>query len=111
VVNLVERFRPAAIVSIHSIDRSRECNNYDGPGEELARAMGRINGYPVRGSIGYPTPGSLGTWAGIERGIPTVTLELPSHHSPKRCWQDNRDALLACSQFLSPEAQSACHVP
>ncbi len=95
VMNLVERFRPSAIISIHSIDRGRECNNYDGPGEAVARAMARFNSYPVRGSIGYLTPGSLGTWAGVERGIATVTLELPSHRSSKRCWEDNRDALLA----------------
>ena len=32
--------------------------------------------YPVEGDIGYPTPGSFGTWAGIEKNIPTITLEL-----------------------------------
>ena len=32
--------------------------------------------YPVEASIGYPTPGSFGTYAGIERQIPTITLEL-----------------------------------
>ena len=32
--------------------------------------------YPVEESIGYPTPGSFGTWAGIEKGIPIITLEL-----------------------------------
>ena len=26
--------------------------------------------------MGYPTPGSFGTWAGIEKEIPTITLEL-----------------------------------
>ena len=33
-------------------------------------------GYPIEESIGYPTPGSFGTWAGIEREILTITLEL-----------------------------------
>ena len=32
--------------------------------------------YPIEESIGYPTPGSFGTWAGIENGILTITLEL-----------------------------------
>lgn len=95
VVAAVKRYRPARIVTIHSINEHRHCNNYDGPGKALAVAMGRINGYPVAGSLGYATPGSFGTWAGVERGIATVTLELPSHHSPKRCWEDNRRALLA----------------
>ena len=32
--------------------------------------------YPIEPSIGYPTPGSFGTWAGIEKNIFTITLEL-----------------------------------
>ncbi|RME37134.1 MAG: DUF2817 domain-containing protein, partial [Planctomycetota bacterium] len=101
VMRAVERFKPDAIVTVHSIDGRRHCNNYDGPAETLARAMSRRNGYPVRGSIGYPTPGSLGTWAGVERRIPVVTLELPSHHCPQRCWRDNRDALLCAAAFAA----------
>lgn len=94
VIDVVRRYRPARIITIHSIDGGRHCNNYDGPAGELARAMARFNGYPVCGSIGYPTPGSFGTWAGVERNIPTITLELPSLHSTKRCWEENRAALL-----------------
>jgi len=94
IVGLVERLAPRRIISVHSISRERHCNNYDGPGLAMARRMQRFNGYPVRASIGYPTPGSFGTWAGRERGIRTITLELPSHHSNARCWEDNRDALL-----------------
>ncbi len=99
VMRLIERERPTRIVTIHSIDKHRYCNNYDGPGKRLATMMSRRNGYPVRATIGYPTPGSLGTWAGVERGIATVTLELPSHHSPKRCWEDNRAALAVACGF------------
>ena len=94
IVGLIETVQPAEIVSIHSISDQRQCNNFDGPGEPLARAMAACNGYPVTGSIGYATPGSLGSWAGEQLQIPTVTLELPSHHSPRRCWEDNRAALL-----------------
>jgi hypothetical protein len=35
-------------------------------------------GWPVRTNIGYPTPGSLGSWLGIDRGLPVLTLELPA---------------------------------
>jgi murein peptide amidase A len=94
VMDLIERHRPMRIVSIHSIDKGRECNNFDGPGEAIAEAMSRLNGYPVAHSIGYPTPGSFGTWAGVERGIATITLELPSRDSKMQCWLDNREALL-----------------
>ncbi len=74
VIELVELLRPAKILSLHDPLR---VNNHDGPGgAELARVMAAHNGYPVRGHIGYPTPGSFGTWAGQERGIPMVTLEV-----------------------------------
>ena len=94
VMRVVELVQPARIVTIHSISGQRQCNNYDGPGRAVAIRMQRINGYPVTTSVGYPTPGSFGAWAGRELQIPTITLELPSHHSPKRCWEDNRLALL-----------------
>lgn len=96
VMKAIARYGPERIVSIHSISGGRHCNNYDGRGKALALSMSRLNGYPVVASIGYPTPGSLGTWAGVERKIATITLELPSVHSAKRCWEDNRTALLAC---------------
>ena len=96
VMKVIARYGPDRIISIHSISGGQHCNNYDGPGKALAQAMSSLNGYPVVASIGYPTPGSLGTWAGVERRIATITLELPSVHSPKRCWEDNRMALPAC---------------
>ncbi len=94
-VKLIESYRPRCIVTIHSISGHRFCNNYDGPARKLAQKMSRLNGYPVSASIGYATPGSFGTWAGIEKKIPTITLELPSHHSSKRCWVENQAALQA----------------
>ena len=95
VIEAVNRYHPTRIISVHSINGGRHCNNFDGPAEAIASMMQRFNGYPVESSIGYPTPGSFGTWAGVERNIPTITLELPSGHSTKRCWEENRDALLA----------------
>ncbi len=102
-ITAVERYRPAAIIAIHSIGDRRYCNNYDGSGEAMAAIMQSHNAYPVTSSIGYSTPGSFGTWAGIERNIPIITLELPSHDSPKRCWEDNRPALLACGEVLATQ--------
>lgn len=101
VIAAVRRFRPAAIITIHSIGLNRFCNNYDGPARSLARAMARHNGYPVTASIGYPTPGSFGAWAGNEFGIPTITLELPSHHSIQRCRCDNLSALFAAGMWAA----------
>jgi protein MpaA len=97
VMRAIQTLRPARVVSIHSPLR---CNNYDGPPAALALAqlMSQHNGYPVEASIGYATPGSFGTWAGVDRGIPVVTLELPPHTPGERAWQQNRDALIAVLQ-------------
>lgn len=69
------RPRPRLIISIHA---PLGCVNWDGDAAEVARSIADINGYKLCPSIGYPTPGSLGTYAGVERGIPTITLELGS---------------------------------
>lgn len=94
-IAVMERLRPARIVSIHAIHGGRECNNFDGPARHLAERMTALNGYPTKASIGYPTPGSFGSWAGIDRRIPTVTLELPRSRTGRQCWPQQRAALLA----------------
>ncbi len=106
-MRLIEQLQPRVIVSIHSPYR---VVNYDGPLPDtlhLAEAMAAHNGYPVTASIGYPTPGSFGNWAGLERHIPTITLELPDLNEPtpgypetsealdERIWQENVNALWA----------------
>ncbi len=100
VIQAIERFRPVLIVSIHTIRRGRQCVNYDGPAEWLARAMSRACGYPVSDDIGYPTPGSLGSYAGRDRGYPTVTLELPRAASARACWSACREALWTAIRFV-----------
>ncbi|MEM7405294.1 MAG: M14 family zinc carboxypeptidase [Pseudomonadota bacterium] len=67
----------AAIVALHSCRRCGGVNNYDGPARKLAARMSELNGYKSTGEWPQPTPGSLGTFAGRDRGIPTVTLEMP----------------------------------
>jgi protein MpaA len=98
VIRAVKLVRPDRIVAIHSIRRGRHCNNFDGPARDLARSMASLNGYPVKATMGYPTPGSFGSWAGVDRRLPTITLELPSHLSGRQCWRENADALLAFLQ-------------
>ena len=88
-----ETLRPARVISIHSMPAP--CNNYDGPAQSLAQAMANHNHYPIKASIGYPTPGSLGSWAGIDHNIPIITLELATNRSAEKSWEENRAALLA----------------
>jgi murein peptide amidase A len=95
IINAVEILKPAEIISLHSIGGGKHGNNFDGPAGQFADLLAAQNGYKVLPSMGYPTPGSFGTWAGIERHIPTITLELPRDASPQQCWQENKAALLA----------------
>ncbi len=97
----IEYLQPERIVSIHSIGRGRHCNNFDGPARYWAELMAEQNGYVVAESMGYPTPGSFGSWAGVDRLIPTITLELPRELDAETTWQENRTALLAfiCNGF------------
>jgi protein MpaA len=91
----VDRLRPRRIIAMHSIGENRHCNNYDGPGKNLAEMMSRFNQYPVTATMGYPTPGSFGTWAGIDQQSAVITLELPRSMSGEKAWEGNREALLA----------------
>jgi murein peptide amidase A len=100
-LDVLERLRPQSIISVHAM--AQPCNNYDGPGAHLAQLMSLTNGYPVRPNMGYPTPGSLGTWAGVDRQIPIVTLELPARQRGEDGWKDNREALLAAIHRATPD--------
>jgi protein MpaA len=93
--DLVLELRPVRILSLHSIKAGRHGNNFDGPAQSLAELLASKNGYNVLPTIGYPTPGSFGSWAGIDLGIPTITLELPSNISGESAWKQNREALWA----------------
>ncbi len=90
-MQLIDRWKPARIITIHS---DLHVINYNGPSRDLALRMAQFNNYKIADDIGYPTPGSFGTYAGNELGIPTITLELPPY-DPETAWQNNRDALIA----------------
>ena len=73
VIDIIEKYKPKFILTLHAPFR---IVNYDGPAKDVAEKISEIIKYPVEASIGYPTPGSFGTYCGIERNIPTITLEL-----------------------------------
>jgi predicted deacylase len=94
----IEQLQPRLIISIHSMENP--CNNYDGPAQHIAEVMSRYNGFPPTPTIGYPTPGSLGAWAGIDRKIPMITLELPRTTFDAKMWTSNRDAISAAISMV-----------
>jgi protein MpaA len=70
-IALIDRLAPRAVVSLHS---ALACVD-DSGASHLGRQLADRCGLPFLTEIGYPTPGSMGTWAG-ERGLNLVTLEL-----------------------------------
>ena len=86
-VEILNDYKIDAVLSIHA---PFKIVNYDGPAKELADKISELTGYPVQADIGYPTPGSFGNYAGVERQIPTITLELPEDVTNEDLWIVNK---------------------
>jgi protein MpaA len=80
--DLIDRFKPNKIISIHS---PLNLMDYDGPDhlklqkfyEDYVKKCEELRTKVKAKSSGF-FPGSLGNFAGQEQGIPTITLELPT---------------------------------
>jgi protein MpaA len=94
---LILRLNPALIISAHSW---KPMINYNGPCKKVAEHMSSLTSYIVSDDIGYPTPGSLGTWAGWERKIPTITLEIERGTSQEVIWKTHAQALTEAFAFV-----------
>lgn len=70
-LSLIERMSPRAVVSLHS---ALACVD-DAGASHLGRQLADRTALPFLTEIGYPTPGSMGTWAAEQR-LNLVTLEL-----------------------------------
>lgn len=71
-IGLVEELRPDAAVALHAplacIDEQRET--------PLGAWLAERTGLPRVSGVGYPTPGSFGSW-GDDHGVAVVTYEFP----------------------------------
>src|SRR3989338_5963325 len=75
-ISLIQERVWKGVISFHSYEVPLV--NYNGTcSEALAQLISRYVNHPAKADIGYPTPGSLGTWVGHEMHIPCVTLEVP----------------------------------
>lgn len=75
-VNLTNEIKFDAIITIHT---PYKIINYDGVNNPitlpLAKKISAFLNYPIEADIGYATPGSMGTYFGVERNIPIITIE------------------------------------
>ena len=97
IMSAIDRFPPSAIISVHTWIPQV---NFDGPAENLAKIIAAKNGYVLTEHIGYPTPGSLGAFAGYYRNIQVITLELPEHTPVSGYWERNSGALWEAIKYL-----------
>lgn len=120
-VNLIKRYGPDKIISVHApltlldydgpsiTQRSKKSHDHNKEALGLLAQMGQLAGdYRVKNFPFYP--GSLGNWAGNERGIPTYTLELPSSdpRKSKVYWEQFKEAIqVAITSDLRNDAKSA----
>lgn len=70
-LSLIDELKPLAVVTLHS---ALAC--VDDAGDSiLGRRLAVASGLPLQAEIGYPTPGSMGTWAS-EQNLNLVTYEV-----------------------------------
>lgn len=69
-IALIDELEPAAVIALHA---PLACIDHAGS-SPLAAWIAERTGLPLVADVGYPTPGSFGTWGG-ERGLTVVTYE------------------------------------
>ena len=69
----LELRKPKLVLSLHSWF---PVLNVNGACLPQAQILAQWTNYKIDSDIGYPTPGCLGTYAGLERSSPTLTYEI-----------------------------------
>lgn len=110
--DLIHQFRPQKVLSIHA---PLNFMDYDGPTamslaqfpSEYVRVCLKLRSRLRAITSGY-FPGSLGNFAGHERGIPTLTLELPSAdpRRAERYWKLFSRGIHTMIEFQVPSTAS-----
>jgi protein MpaA len=71
-LSLIRELEPRAVVALHAPLACIDDANASALGQRLAQRTGM----PLVSDVGYPTPGSFGSW-GSDQGVPVVTYEFP----------------------------------
>lgn len=107
----LREFRPHLVIVLHSMDRG-PLVNYDGPGGRLAEAFVDAARHDdprwrVEPDLGYPTPGSLGSWLGVDRQAPLLTVEFERGHDEAFAIAALRRGMQAVARAASDASQGA----
>jgi protein MpaA len=93
-VKLMDKYRPGFILSFHTW---KPILNYNGECKDVAEFLHQFNKYEMASDIGYPTPGSLGTFAVEKYNASVLTFECPElkthRESLKEIWSENEQGL------------------
>jgi protein MpaA len=100
ILEIAFQYRPRLIMAFHS---ELGCVNFDGPAENMAEIISKSNGLPVQKDLGYRTPGSLGTYFGVEQHKPVITLELMPEDEQ---WRRHKTAILRVIHQLASFAKT-----
>lgn len=95
----LQDFGPDLVVVLHAARRGPFAN-FDGPGREAARRFAAAASavdprWYVEADMGYATPGSLGSYVGVDGGLPIVTVELDRRQTAEEAWAGLRAGIAA----------------
>jgi protein MpaA len=95
-VDFIDQEKPDFVLSLHSWKPLLNINDPEGSSvcRQVATAIASLTGDVIEPTIGYSTPGCLGTYAGFERRIPTLTYEIERGLLPKAVIEKHLDACL-----------------
>lgn len=94
-LKLFEKYKPGLILSFHTW---KPMVNYNGDCKDIAEVITNHNNYELTPDIGYPTPGSLGTFVNEKYKVGVITFECPElkdKPSLKHIWKENEEGLKA----------------
>lgn len=96
-IEYLEKKKPVFILSLHSW---HPVLNVNGDCRAVAEILAQRTGYKIDDDIGYPTPGCLGTFTGLERHLPTITYEIERGLSAEKIIEIHVPAIMESLKIL-----------
>ena len=100
----LSEFQPRFVFNFHSY---HPCLAINGDCREEAELLKTWTGSPILEDIGYPTPGCFGTYAGLERNMPTITYEIERGMPFDQVIRVHRPAMIEVLKLLERKFEDA----